>query len=43
MEIRGFENVFEEQIKDLLLELQEYVIEIDEYNLNIISKDYREK
>ena len=43
MEIREFENVFEEQIKDLLVELQEYVIKIDEYNLNIISKDYREK
>ena len=43
MEIREFENVFKEQIKDLLVELQEYVIEIDEYNLNIISKEYREK
>lgn len=43
MEIKEFENEFEEQIKDLLVELQEYIIEIDMYNLNILSKNYREK
>ena len=43
MEIKEFENEFEEQIKDLLVELQEYIIEIDKYNLNILSKNYREK
>lgn len=32
-----------EQVKDLLVDLQKYVISIDKYNLNIISKDYREK
>lgn len=32
-----------DQVKDLLVDLQEYVIAIDKYNLNIISKDYREK
>ena len=43
MEIKEFENEFQEQIKDLLVELQEYIIEIDKYNLNILSKNYREK
>ncbi len=32
-----------EQVKDLLVELQEYVIEIDKYNLNIISPRYKEE
>lgn len=32
-----------DQVKDLLVDLQEYVIAIDKYNLNIMSKDYREK
>lgn len=36
------ENYFEE-VKNLLVELQEYVIEIDNFNLNTIAKDYREK
>lgn len=43
MKIREFKNQDIEEIKDLLVELQEYVIEIDKYNLNIISADYREK
>ena len=36
------ENYFEE-VKNLLVELQEFVIEIDNFKLNTISKDYREK
>lgn len=32
-----------DQVKDLLVELQEYVVEIDNFNLNIVSNDYREK
>ncbi len=43
MIIREFKNIDIEQIKDLLVELQQYVIEIDKYNLNIISVEYREK
>ena len=43
MIIREFENKDIEQIKDLLVELQQYVIEIDKYNLNIISAEYRDK
>lgn len=31
------------QVKDLLVDLQKFVIEIDKYNLNLISQDYREK
>lgn len=27
----------------MLVDLQKYIIEIDKYNLNIISQDYREK
>ena len=43
MIIRVLENKDIEQIKDLLVELQQYVIEIDKYNLNIISDEYRDK
>lgn len=43
MIIREFANNDIEQIKDLLVELQQYVIEIDKYNLNIISDAYRDK
>ena len=43
MLIREFKNNDIEQIKDLLDELQEYVIEIDKFNLNIISSKYRDK
>ena len=32
-----------EQVKDLLVDLQKFIIEIDKYNLNILSNDYREK
>lgn len=43
MTIREFKNDDIERIKDLLVELQQYVIEIDKYNLNIISTEYRDK
>ena len=43
MIIREFKNTDIEQIKDLLVELQQYVIEIDKFNLNIISAEYRDK
>ena len=32
-----------EQVKNLLVDLQKYVIEIDKYGLNILSEEYREK
>lgn len=43
MIIREYKSQDCEKIKDLLVELQEYVIEIDKYNLNILSADYRNK
>lgn len=43
MEIVELEQNYFEKVKDLLVELQKYVISIDKYNLNIISKDYKEK
>ncbi len=43
MEILELKQNEVEQVKDLLVDLQKYVISIDKYNLNIISKDYREK
>jgi len=43
MIIREFNLIDTEAIKDLLVELQKYVIEIDKYNLNIISPEYRNK
>lgn len=43
MKILELEQRYFEQVKDLLVDLQEYVVSIDKYNLNIISKDYREK
>ena len=39
-EIIGNDTSF---VKDLLVDLQKYIIEIDKYNLNILSDDYREK
>lgn len=43
MEIREFKLEDKKQIKDLLVELQKYVIEIDKYKLNILSPSYRDK
>lgn len=43
MKIREFELKDEEKIKDLLVELQKYVIEIDKFNLNILAPEYRAK
>ena len=43
MIIREYKSSDCEHVKDLLIELQEYVIEIDKYNLNIISAEYRDK
>ncbi len=43
MKILELEQKYIEQVKDLLVDLQKYIVEIDKYNLNIISKDYREK
>lgn len=43
MKIEKYTKKYQEQVKDLLVELQKFVIEIDEMGLNIISKEYRDK
>lgn len=41
--IKEIERKHFEQVKELLVDLQKYIIEIDKYNLNILSKEYKEK
>ena len=43
MQIFELNEKYYEKIKDLLVELQNFIISIDKYNLNLISKDYRKK
>lgn len=43
MKIIEYTKKHEEYVKDLLVELEEYIISIDEDNLDQIDKDYREK
>ena len=42
MEILEYNKLYKEDVKDLLVELQEYIVSIDKYHLNIISPQYRE-
>lgn len=43
MKIEELKEKYFEEVKNLLVELQKYIIEIDNFNLNTLSKDYREK
>lgn len=43
MEIIEYEDRYLENVKDLLVELEEYIISIDEDNLDYLHPDYREK
>lgn len=43
MEIIEYNKEYDEQIKDLLVQLQEYLVEIDDWNTQILYKDYKEK
>ena len=43
MNIIEYEKNYDEQIKDLLVELQEYLVEIDDWNTQILHKNYREQ
>lgn len=43
MKIINYSNKYNEQIKDLLVELQEYIAEIDKEKYNILTNEYREK
>ena len=42
MKIIKYSKEFEEDVKDLLVELQEYIVSIDNWHLNIITPEYRE-
>ena len=41
--IINYSNKYNESIKDLLVELQEYIAEIDKEKYNILTNEYREK
>lgn len=43
MQIVEFEEKYVNQVKDLLVELQKYIVSIDKFGLNILTEDYREK
>lgn len=43
MKIINYSNKYDELIKDLLVELQEYIAEIDKEKYNILTNEYREK
>ena len=43
MDIIEYEDKYIDNVKDLLVELQEYIVSIDMYKLNTVSKDYRDK
>lgn len=43
MKIIEYENKYLEDVKDLLVELEEYILTIDEDNLDRLHPDYREK
>ena len=43
MKIIEYEEKYIEDVKDLLVELEEYIVSIDKDNLDQVGKDYREK
>ncbi len=43
MDIVEYENKYLEDVRDLLVELEEYIISIDKDKLDRLHKDYREK
>lgn len=43
MEIINYSNKYNESIKDLLVELQEYISALDREKYNILTNNYREK
>lgn len=43
VEIIEYDSLYDEQIKDLFVELQEYIEKIDQEKYNIITEDFREK
>lgn len=43
MKIIEYEDVYLEDVRDLLVELEEYIVTIDEDNLDQVGEEYREK
>lgn len=43
MKIIEYDKRYEEDVKNLLVELQEYIVAIDDWHLNIMTPEYREK
>lgn len=43
MKIIEYSEKYAEDVKDLLVELQEYIVAIDDWHLNIMTPEYREK
>ncbi|MBR4178521.1 MAG: GNAT family N-acetyltransferase [Bacilli bacterium] len=43
MNIIEYEDKYLEDVRDLLVELEEYIVSIDKDHLDIVGKDYREK
>lgn len=43
MEIIEYSNEFKEQVKNLLVELQQYLVEIDDWNTQILLKEYKDE
>ena len=42
IKIIEYDSIYDEQIKDLLIELQNYLIDIDDWHTQILSDNYRE-
>ena len=43
MKIMEYNSIYDEQIKDLLVDLQNYLIDIDDWHTQILSDNYREE
>ena len=43
MKIIEYEDKYLENVRNLLVELEEYIVSIDKDNLDIVHPDYREK
>ena len=42
MEILEYNNKYNDQIKDLLVELQQYLVDIDDWKTQVLLSNYRE-
>ena len=43
MKIIEYEDMYANNVKNLLEELQEYIVAIDPYHFNILKDDYKDK